>query len=110
MGLTVHALNVGDIELDHSFTVWQTRVGIPVWAPTTAGLILGTGEPILVDSSFRSVEDARSEQYLNCRRSAEQSMERQLGKHGLRKLAREGKHILCTHDEEVFSLYPEGVK
>jgi glyoxylase-like metal-dependent hydrolase (beta-lactamase superfamily II) len=28
---------------------------------------------------------------------------------GLRKLARDGKHVLCTHDEEVFALYPNGV-
>ena len=28
---------------------------------------------------------------------------------GLRRLARDGKHVLPTHDEEVFALYPEGV-
>ena len=27
----------------------------------------------------------------------------------LRRLGREGRHILCTHDDEVFELYPEGV-
>jgi len=27
----------------------------------------------------------------------------------LRRLAHEGKHILYTHDDEVFELYPEGV-
>jgi N-acyl homoserine lactone hydrolase len=28
---------------------------------------------------------------------------------GLRRLAHDGKHILCTHDQEVFSQYPNGV-
>jgi glyoxylase-like metal-dependent hydrolase (beta-lactamase superfamily II) len=29
---------------------------------------------------------------------------------GLRRLRRDGKHILCAHDEEVFTKYPEGVR
>ena len=29
---------------------------------------------------------------------------------GLRRLARDGKHILPTHDDEVFTLYPEGIR
>lgn len=83
MGLSIHPLNVGDIELDASFLTWQTDCGTKIWAPTTAWLIMGAGAPILVDSSFRSVEDARSLQYLNCRRAPEQELAAQLGRHGL---------------------------
>jgi hypothetical protein len=28
---------------------------------------------------------------------------------GLLKLARDGRHVLCRHDEEVFARYPQGV-
>lgn len=84
MALVIHALDVGDIELDRSFLVWQTDCGTKVWTPTTAWLILGAGAPILVDSSFRSVEDAQAQQGLICRRSAAQALPAQLARHGLR--------------------------
>jgi hypothetical protein len=29
---------------------------------------------------------------------------------GLRRIAREGKHVLPTHDAEVYKLYPEGIR
>ena len=48
-----------------------------------------------MDTSFRSVEDAKAYQYLNCRRDTEQSLEKQLGKHGL-ELA-DVRHIIHTH-------------
>lgn len=83
MALSIHPLSVGDIELDASFLTWQTGCGTKVWAPTTAWLILGGDKPVLVDSSFRSVEDAKAQQYLTCRRSAEQELPAQLGKHGV---------------------------
>jgi len=95
MSLSVNPLSLGEIELDQSFTVWQTNIRKSIWSPTTAWLILGGAEPILVDTSFRSVEDAESYQYLNCRRTPEQSFENQLGKHGLR-LA-DVRHIIHTH-------------
>ena len=57
------------------------RLRHKVWAPTTAWLILGADKPILVDSSFRSVEDAKAQQYLTCRRSPEQELPPQLAKH-----------------------------
>jgi len=84
MALSIHPLSVGDIELDASFLTWQTDCGTKVWAPTTVWLILGADKPILVDSSFRSVEDAKAQQYLTCRRSPEQELAAQLAKHGLR--------------------------
>jgi glyoxylase-like metal-dependent hydrolase (beta-lactamase superfamily II) len=29
---------------------------------------------------------------------------------GLRRIAKEGKHVLPTHDAEVYKLYPEGIR
>ena len=84
MALSIHPLDLGDIELDTSFVAWQTNCGEKIWVPTTAWLILGTDKPIMVDSSFRSVEDARANQGLNCRRSAEQELEFQLARHDLK--------------------------
>lgn len=83
MTLSIHPLDLGDIELDQSFLTWQTGCGQKVWSPTTGWLILGGEKPVLVDSSFRSVEDAASLQGLRCRRSPGQSLETQLGKHGI---------------------------
>ncbi len=81
--LTVQALDMGDIQLDSSFVNWQTDCGKPVWSPTTAWLITGSEKPILVDTSFRSLEDAAAEQGLVCRRSGAQTLEAQLARHGL---------------------------
>lgn len=83
MPLSIHPLNVGDIELDASFLTWQTGCGSKLWVPTTAWLILGADQPILVDSSFRSAADAKALQYLTCRRSPEQELAAQLRQHGL---------------------------
>ena len=84
MNLSIHPLDAGDIELDASFLTWQTNCGTKVWTPTTCWLILGAGKPILVDSSFRSVEDAKAHQYLVCRRSPEQALAVQLQRHDVR--------------------------
>ncbi len=81
--LKIHALDMGDIELDSSFVNWQTDCGTPTWAPTTAWLITGAAKPILVDTSFRTTEDALSQQGLVCRRSEDQSLQAQLAKHKL---------------------------
>ncbi len=83
MSLSVYPLDMGDLQLDNSFVVWQTNCGTPIWAPTTAWLILGAEKPILVDSSFRDVEEAKDLQGLVCRRSPDQTLEAQLEKHGL---------------------------
>ena len=83
MALSVHPLDVGDLQLDSSFWVWQSDPGTPLWAPTTAWLILGAEKPILVDTSFRSVDDAARYQGLTARRSPEQELRTQLERHGL---------------------------
>lgn len=95
MSLSIHPLDLGDLELDASFVNWQTGCGTKSWYPTTAWLILGSEQPILVDSSFRSVEDALSNQWLTARRSPQQTLEFQLGEHGL-KLA-DIRYLLHTH-------------
>lgn len=83
MALTVHPLDVGDLQLDQTFWVWQTDPGTPVWRPTTAFLILGAAHPVLVDSSFRSVGDAAANQGLVARRAPEQELAAQLGRFGV---------------------------
>jgi glyoxylase-like metal-dependent hydrolase (beta-lactamase superfamily II) len=83
MTLTVHPLDAGDLQLDMTFWAWQTSPGTPEWRPTTAWLVLGAVEPLLIDSSFRSVADAASEQGLPARRSPDQELTVQLARHGL---------------------------
>jgi len=95
MHLSIHPLDLGDLEMDVSFVNWQTDCGTKSWFPTTAWLILGAERPILVDSSFRSVEDALSNQGLTARRARHQTLAYQLAKHGL-KPADVG-YLLHTH-------------
>lgn len=83
MPLTVHPLDVGDLQLDMTFWAWQTSPGTAEWRPTTAWLVLGGHEPLLIDSSFRSVADAAAEQGLAARRSSDQELAAQLAHHGL---------------------------
>lgn len=66
-----------------TFWAWQTHAGTPEWRPTTAWLILGGKEPIMVDTSFRSVADAAGMQGLTARRSPAQELDAQLRRHGL---------------------------
>ncbi len=82
--LSVYPLDMGDIQLDTSFVNWQSECGTPVWVPTTAWLITGAEKPILVDTSFRNIEDASQNQGLVCRRSEKQTLEAQLEVHGLK--------------------------
>ena len=84
MSLKVYPLDVGDLQLDNSFVTWQSNCGTVGWYPTTAWLITGSIKPIVIDSSFRDVDDAKRLQGLVCRRSKQQTLEFQLGRHGLR--------------------------
>lgn len=59
MAITVFPLDLGEMEMDRSFTVWQTGCGEREWFPAAAWLVLGAGKPILVDTGFRSVEDSK---------------------------------------------------
>lgn len=93
--LTIYALDMGDLQLDSSFVNWQTNCGTQIWSPTTAWLITGAEKPILVDTSFRSVEDAGSQQGLTCKRSEQQTLQAQLAKHHLSPL--DIGYVIHTH-------------
>ena len=43
MYLSIHPLDLGDLEVDASFVNWQTGCGTNSWFPTTAWLIQGFG-------------------------------------------------------------------
>ena len=95
MALAIHPLDVGDLELDKSFVNWQTECGSKFWSTTTAWLILGADKPILVDTSFRSVEDSAANQGLVARRSQTQTLEHQLSLHSLKP--EDIGYVLHTH-------------
>jgi N-acyl homoserine lactone hydrolase len=95
MPLSVYPLDFGELQLDFSFLVWQTRCGEVVWAPAFAWLIIGLDKPLLVDTGFRSVEDARAMQGLVARRSSSQTVGAQLARHGLE--AADIGYIVHTH-------------
>lgn len=84
MALAIHPLNLGEVEVDYSFAVWQTNCGTAIWVPATAWLITGSEKPILVDAGFRSAEDFKATTGLNARQAPDQTLEAQLGKHGLK--------------------------
>jgi N-acyl homoserine lactone hydrolase len=76
MSLAIHPLNLGELETDFSMLIWQTKCGTRTNIPSTSWLITGAEKPILVDTSFRSVDDT-------ARRSSEQTLEAQLARHRL---------------------------
>lgn len=84
MSLTIYPLKLGELELDFSFTTWQTNCGTKIDVPVTAWLITGAEKPILVDSGFRSAEDVVASLGSPCRRSPEQTLTAQLAKHNLK--------------------------
>lgn len=80
MNYKIYPLDVGNLEVDSSFLSWQNNCGKKVTAPTTAWLVTGADKPILIDTSFRSVEDAARLQGLTCKRSEQQTIKAQLGR------------------------------
>ena len=80
MNYKIYPLDVGDLEVDSSFLSWQTNCGKQVSATTTAWLVTGADKPILIDTSFRSVEDAAKFQGLICKRSEHQTLQAQLAR------------------------------
>ncbi len=83
MPLAIHALNLGEMELDYSFFVWGTNQGTLMRIPTTCWLITGADKPILVDASFRSPEAVTEAVGFRAWRSPEQTLEAQLARHQL---------------------------
>src|SRR5712691_10024001 len=84
MSLTIYPLNLGEVEVDFSFLVWQTNCGNPTYVPATAWLITGADKPMLVDAGFRSADDVKAYSGLNARQSSEQTLEAQLSRHNLK--------------------------
>jgi N-acyl homoserine lactone hydrolase len=80
MPYRIYPLDVGDMELDCSFVSWQTDCGKKQSFTTTAWLVTGADKPILIDSSYRSVEDAAKIQGLKCQRSEQQTLKAQLAR------------------------------
>ncbi len=76
MSLAIYPRNLGELETDFSTLIWLTNRGTRTNVPSTSWLIIGAEKPILVDTSFRIVDDT-------ARRSSEQTLEAQLARHGL---------------------------
>ena len=76
MSLAIYPLNLGELETDFSTLIWLTNRGTRTNVPSTSWLITGAEKPILVDTSFRIVDDT-------ARRSTEQTLEAQLARYGL---------------------------
>ena len=84
MSLAIHPLHLGELETDFSMLIWQTKCGTRTYVPSTSWLITGAEKPILVDTSFRSVEDLMTFSRSIARRSPEQTLETQLARHQLK--------------------------
>lgn len=50
MSLTIHPLRLGQAETDMSFLVWGRTPGVRMTVPVSGYLILGAGDPIVVDT------------------------------------------------------------
>src|SRR5205085_10759061 len=84
MSLAIYPLNLGEVEVDFSFMVWQTNSGNPTYVPATSWLITGADKPILVDAGFRRAADVKAYSGLNASQSADQTLEAQLSRHILK--------------------------
>ncbi len=84
MSLTIYPLHLGELQVDYSFLVWQTKCGTPTWIPVTAWLVTGAEKPILIDAGFRDAQEGSASTGLPVRRSAEQTLEAQLNKYGMK--------------------------
>jgi N-acyl homoserine lactone hydrolase len=76
MAIEIYPLKVGEVQLDSSFMVWQMNPGTLVQAACTAFLILGAGEPILIDAGIATIAPPFSQ-------TADQTLEAGLARHGL---------------------------
>ena len=94
MALTIHVLDLGDIELEASFLVLGHECGRVRRVPTYGFLILGGAYPILIDTGYR---DNAIMETLGMRGHCyhENTVDQQLAKHGLR--LGDIRYILHTH-------------
>lgn len=82
MGLTVEVLNLGTVGADSSFTVFGRPPGMGTMGPSNGFLILGAGDPIMVDSGTRNAE-VIERLGIQPLWDEDQTLEAQLAKHGL---------------------------
>ena len=94
MGLEVHVLDLGDIELDTSFLVLALEPGQAQQVPTLGFLITGGETPVVVDTGFSDPEIMGNLGMTGWWRDG-QGMEKQLAKHDL-KMEDVG-YVLHTH-------------
>src|SRR6266404_5123464 len=94
MPLEIKLLNLIDIELDSSFLVLARNMGVRVKVPTFGFLILGGGDPIMVDTGAASTEIMHRLGMLGWI-SEEQVLENQLANFGL--APKDVRWVLHTH-------------
>src|SRR3954447_9921898 len=94
MGLEVHVLDLGDIELDTSFLVLAQDPGRRQEVPTFGFLITGGEAPIVIDTGFSHPEIMGNLGMKGWFRD-NQGMEPQLKKHGLTMA--DVRYVLHTH-------------
>ncbi len=84
MALSIYPINLGDVEVDHSFLVWGTGQGTINAVPNFGYLILGADKPIMVDTSFRTVEAMLKTCNLTVHRTSKHSLEANLARFNLK--------------------------
>jgi glyoxylase-like metal-dependent hydrolase (beta-lactamase superfamily II) len=94
MGLEVHVLDLGDIELDTSFLVLAQDPGRRQEVPTFGFLITGGEAPIVVDTGF-SEPDIMGNLGMKGWWRDGQGMEKALDRHGLK--LEDVRYVLHTH-------------
>jgi glyoxylase-like metal-dependent hydrolase (beta-lactamase superfamily II) len=94
MGLEVHVLDLGDIELDTSFLVLAQDPGRRQEVPTFGFLITGGEAPIVVDTGFSEPEIMGNLGMKGWWRDG-QGMEKALDRHGLK--LEDVRYVLHTH-------------
>jgi glyoxylase-like metal-dependent hydrolase (beta-lactamase superfamily II) len=90
----IRALDVGAIQADASYVVYGRMPGKTVSVPTIAYLVLGAGEPILVDTGFRH-PDVLERVGMSASQERHQLLKEQLREAGVRP--KDVRWILHTH-------------
>jgi glyoxylase-like metal-dependent hydrolase (beta-lactamase superfamily II) len=88
-------MNLGHVTVDSSFLVWMMEAGKPADVPCIAYLILGGDGPILVDTGFRDAEELTANSGFPFSQTADQTLDANLEKHGLRPTDIES--VVFTH-------------
>lgn len=84
MGLVIHPMCLGEVVVDNSLLVWGWEQGQKSKIPFNSYLILGGDEPVMVDAGARDVADLSEQTGLEVTQTEDQSLEAQLGRHGVK--------------------------